>query len=299
MQKLSLTVLERMFQEDVTGKEINFILHIAQYQDDRGVVQGVYYKDICEAINISSQKFYDILHSLEKKKIIKVEKNDYTDWDVRICNNDFSVYTDEDYKNGIVKYVSVNHQIFSHPDFLSLKAGAKMIAIDMFRIILTGSRKSNKRSYQIGVKKFYEKYQKLLHVELRAVQNYLHDIKRMFGVFVKESKFFFTINSQYTSRRDRVEQICYDQHSFDISCRRNRIREYTEKEKKDILTVLSQNRPKIKAVISSGAGFNLSLMIKRSIEIINELQPNKYRWRRKLNPALIHKIIDQELAYME
>ena len=35
MQKLSLGVLEKMFRENITSKEINFILHIARYQDDR------------------------------------------------------------------------------------------------------------------------------------------------------------------------------------------------------------------------------------------------------------------------
>lgn len=297
MQKLSLGVLERMFQEDVTSKEINFILHIAKYQDDRGVVQGIYYRDVCRAIGISSQKFYDILYSLKKKKIIEYEKNDYTDWDITICNNDFSIYTDQDYKSGNVKYFNVNHALFSNPVFLGLKSGAKLMAIDMFRIILTGRAMSDKQSYQIGVRKFYEKYKELLHVELRAVQNYLHDLKQLFGVFVKDAKFFFTLNSRYTSRNRRTEQDDFDEHSFDVSCRRNRIKEYREQEKKDVLTVLSQYRREIKEAICSNSGFCLSAMVRRSIEVMNELQPNPYRWRRELKPALIHKVIKQELGY--
>lgn len=299
MQKLSLGVLEKMFRENITSKEINFILHIARYQDARGVIQGIYYKDICEALNISAQKFYDMIHSLEDKHIIRTEKNDYTDWDITICGNDFSLYTDEDYRNGTVKYLNVNHALFVNPVFLGLKAGAKLMAIDMLRIIVTSRATSDKRSYQIGVAKFYDKYKKLLGVEHRAIQNYLHDLKQLFGVFVKEAKFFFSLNSKHTQRTSRFEQQEYDEHIIKISCRRNRIREYREDNKRDILTVLSQYRRDIKEAICKGGGFNLSRIVGSSIEIMNELQPNKYRWRRELKPSLIHKIIRQELGYAE
>ena len=64
MYKLKNTYIDRMISNKLTSNEIDFILHIAMYQDETGRVISVYYKDICAAISVSNQGFYNILNYL-------------------------------------------------------------------------------------------------------------------------------------------------------------------------------------------------------------------------------------------
>ena len=74
MNKLKNTYIEKMVKEQLSSREIDFILYIARYQNDSGIVSSVYYKDVCSAIHISIQKFYDIIESLQAKDLIHAEK---------------------------------------------------------------------------------------------------------------------------------------------------------------------------------------------------------------------------------
>ena len=99
MQKIKYGVLDKLLRADLSRAEMDFILHISHYQDDTGCVSGIYYRDICEALQISYQTFYDVLRSLQAKEIIKVDKAFYGDWDVTILDNSF--------QNGITGYVMI------------------------------------------------------------------------------------------------------------------------------------------------------------------------------------------------
>ena len=85
MQKIKYGVLDKLLRADLSRAEMDFILHISHYQDDTGCVSGIYYRDICEALQISYQTFYDVLRSLQAKEIIKVDKAFYGDWDSADC----------------------------------------------------------------------------------------------------------------------------------------------------------------------------------------------------------------------
>ena len=104
MQKIKYGVLDKLLRADLSRAEMDFILHISHYQDDTGCVSGIYYRDICEALQISYQTFYDVLRSLQAKEIIKVDKAFYGDWDVTILDNSF--------QNGITGYVSTGDDLF-------------------------------------------------------------------------------------------------------------------------------------------------------------------------------------------
>lgn len=299
MQKLKLNVLEEMFRNNLTNKEINFILHIAKYQDDRGCIEGIYYKDVCEATHMSSQKFYDSMRSLEEKGIIAVTKNDYTDWDITICNNDFSYYTQEDYEEGRVSpYINVNHALFSNEKFLNLKAGAKMMAIDLYRIIVTSKEVSQKNTYIVGVSRLYEKYKKLLHMELRAIQNYMHDLKEIFGVYVRAGLFYISLNAHYKAKKQKKETEAYNEHLIETSCRRNRIKWYDAKDKKDTAKLLSQYRLPLKTAYAQEPTLTIQNIIQESLEIINGQQANIHKWRRELQPKLVHKLLREKLVML-
>ena len=53
MQKIKYGVLDKLLRADLSRAEMDFILHISHYQDDTGCVSGIYYRDICEALQIS------------------------------------------------------------------------------------------------------------------------------------------------------------------------------------------------------------------------------------------------------
>ena len=52
MQKIKYGVLDKLLRADLSRAEMDFILHISHYQDDTGCVSGIYYRDICEALQI-------------------------------------------------------------------------------------------------------------------------------------------------------------------------------------------------------------------------------------------------------
>lgn len=90
MQKLSIEVLEKMMGADLSKNEIDVLLYIARYQDDTGHIIGGHYKDVCDAIGISFQGYYDVLGALERKEIISCEKKCYYDKDITILDNNFA-----------------------------------------------------------------------------------------------------------------------------------------------------------------------------------------------------------------
>lgn len=162
MQKLKNTYIDRMIQEKLSSAEIDFILYIARFQNGRGVVQSVYYKDVCEAVGISIQKFYDIRDSLAQKQLIQWAKYYYADIAVTLVDNDFS---DNDFTGG---YLNVAAKDFASENFRSMKAGSKRLYLYMQR-------------FQAGkhmlTENFYQEFCRLFHVAAQSIQIYLKQLK--------------------------------------------------------------------------------------------------------------------------
>lgn len=57
MNKLKNSYIDKMVSCQLSSKEIDFILYIAKFQNESGIISSVYYKDVCSAISISIQKF--------------------------------------------------------------------------------------------------------------------------------------------------------------------------------------------------------------------------------------------------
>lgn len=117
--------------ENCTGKEIDFILYIAQFQDEMGVVKGINYKDLCNDINIAQSTFFHVLSSLENKNIITINylNNDYSFWTITI--NDNSFIESSSYKEG---YLNINYEFLHSKQFQSLKKGEKVIILNVYKI---------------------------------------------------------------------------------------------------------------------------------------------------------------------
>ena len=157
MQKIKYGVLDKLLRADLSRAEMDFILHISHYQDDTGCVSGIYYRDICEALQISYQTFYDVLRSLQAKEIIKVDKAFYGDWDVTILDNSF--------QNGITGYVSTGDDLFLDPEFQKCGPQEKLLALEFLKI---AKNPSNGGKYRIGKEKLLEKYDETRYFKISS-----------------------------------------------------------------------------------------------------------------------------------
>lgn len=277
MQKLKNKIFDALIEKKCTAAEINFLVYISHFQDNIGLVQGVYYKDICTALEISYQKFYDIIDSLKNKEIIEVKKRCYNDWDIQIIGNDFT------YKDAFQEgYISTSHNIFWDARFLKLKAREKLLAIDFLRISLAGQG-----SYYIGVEKLFKKYTELFHISKRVIRNYLTKLKQFFIIGIKNRKYWIKPKEKvFKSIGKASDADTYNHFVCKTVCRRKRVT-YDENSLKDISTLLKQYQTKL----GENTVVALSNLIEQSIVKANERISSCRKWQRVLKPKLIHKII--------
>lgn len=281
-QKLKSSTFENIIQADLTSAELNFIVYLSHCQNDFGTIIGVYYKDICEAIHVSYQTFYDVLRSLNNKGIISYEKRNYDDWDITILNNDFS-YEDA-VKEG---YISMGHAIFDDPAFYALKAQEKLIAMHIMRASGAGTRR-----YCIGVDKFYEKFCNLLQVSKRVIRGYLRSLRKFFSIGAKDKKIWVTLLKRTTdSSIAKTDKESYALHIARVIWRRNRAKE-NKGAFQDTLNLIKQYAGEYKDTIADHIG----IALQRSIALRNRGVKHTYKWDREVNPKYVHHLLKEELA---
>lgn len=289
MQKLDFRIIDRLIgynkTRNLTNKELDLLLYLSRYQEETGIVRGVYYKNVCAEMKMSVQSFYLAKASLENKGIIKSVKVHYADFDITICDNDWS---EKSYRES---YINTNHEIFYSSDFLKLSAGEKLFAIILLRINLV-----NKGSFRIGVKNLYRTYCARLGVVKRVLQRYLANLKSLFAIGIKEGMYYITIYKTPAARCHDAESSKLHRYVLDMACRRCKIEESVDsrKEYNDILHLFEQYSLWIKDTMKSHR-FDFTAIIQRSLTIINDKIKNKYRWQRRLKASLVHRCLKQFL----
>lgn len=282
MQKIKYCVLDKLLRADLSRAEMDFILHISHYQDDSGCVSGIYYRDICNVLQISYQTFYDVLHSLQVKEIISVTKAYYGDWDVTILDNSF--------QDGITGYVSTGDDLFLDPEFQKCGPQEKLLALEFLKI---AKNPSNGGKYKIGKEKLYEKYCKLFLVTKRVFLRYLHRLRKFFSMIVTEGIYYIRPGKNYRGKnKGRTDTELLREHVKRFVLRRNRAT-YTEEEGKDVARLLTQYAgtvPDARLLIRL-----FSEAVLESIRIRNAGIRNRYKWNRRLNPKFVHKILQEKI----
>lgn len=289
MQKIGISVFEKMVEKKITNKELDFILYIARYQNEYGVAKGIYYKDVCEAAGLSFQGFYDCKASLEEKGIIYCTKKSYYDWDITILNNSFK--GKENYGRG---YISLHNNMVRSEEFRKCRVGAKLLALLLMRDYNIARKKSGKTAYQILKDNFLTKYKKMFGVTARVLRSYLGELTSFLDVYLEDGrKYYITFKKNATSMevRSQSENEELREHDIKTSCRRNKVKTITEEEKKDLMTVLSQYHKRIEKQMF----FDLSEVVSRCLAVINEGKKNKSKWKRQLNIPLLHKLLVEDL----
>lgn len=289
MQKLKYIVLDRMISKKCTSAEIDFIIHISHYQDDTGCIRGVYYRDICRELEISYQKFYDLKLSLIEKNIIKANKEFHSDWDIQILDNDFTGCSFDGELNPKDRYINTSHNIFYDKDFFALKAGAKLLAMQFLKISFAG-----RGCYNIGTEKFFAKYMELFGVCRRAIQNYMTQLRKFFSIGIKEKLYWITPLTKVYKSSDRKDADAYGQHIGMVICRRQKI-QYTKQTLKDTMDLLTRQ-------YASHLKGKLNLFTESILDSLSKVNAgirDKYKWVRKLQPKLIHKILREKIGDMD
>lgn len=220
MQRLSIEIINKMFRCKMSGSKINFLLSVSRYQDDSGRVVGAYYKDIAKDMGYSYPQFYAAMRELEKEGFIRCEKNSYYDYDIVILNNDYTdIYRDPEENLRNKPYINTGHDIFSDKEFLHMKPGAKLMAIDFMSVT-----RLNEGHYKIGVRKFFDKYQKLLGVTERIIRVYITQLKEFFSIGIKGGLYRIRPKVKvYKQQGGKTEKAIYSEQRIKATCRRNKI----------------------------------------------------------------------------
>lgn len=177
MQKLKYSLVEKLIAAKVTNMELLFIISIGQFQNERGEVIGVYYRKICDMMNCSVQTYYNVLRSLQEKRIIEVTKKTESDCDILIQDNSFE---DGNFKCG---YVSLRRIMFRTTLFAKSKVNEKLMLMDLLMVL-----SSNRGRWQVNKHWLYQRYQSMLGVSRHTVRRYLNTIRRCMEQIVKVSR---------------------------------------------------------------------------------------------------------------
>lgn len=287
MQKLSYKVLEKLIKKEATSAEIDVLLYVSKYQNNQGIAEGMYYKSICEDLNIAYQTFYDAKESLVQKGIISVQKNHYLDNDITILDNDFT--DPEMYHKG---YINTNHELFACSQFRNMKAGAKLLAMDLMKNNLT-----SKKSYHCMTTKFFAQFTEKLNICKRTLQQYIKELRLLFHIGVKDKQYWITLRAFAKKKQNEQENQRYRDNSINVAVRRNRIKEerVRREDVKELDNMMKRYNKEISDSEQFGGLFSLASVVEKSIKAIN-VGKSKKNWNRQLKPTLIHRILRKDLG---
>ena len=273
--------IDKMIKKGATSKEIDFILHIALYQDMSGTVESVYYKDICNAISVSHTKFYDILNSLSEKELISYKKLNRADVCVQLLENDFR---GNSFKKGSKGYLKVGEIDFVKKEFRDLKAGAKLLYLYMQRF---------KQGKHMLVGNFYEEFSKRIQCAEKSIQKYLRELKENGFLYVskKRNKAFNYEMTMKISYELHSEKNIQKEHSFYLEnikelIRRNFAR-YMPEDIEEEETVLKDIADLTKAKRAAQHKDFVSLIVDAASCSIKQQKKEKKK-NPKLNAALVN-----------
>ncbi len=284
MQKIKSSVLAGMIAAGVTSREFDFLIYISRFQDESGRVEGVHYRDVCAEMGMSFQGFYDTKRSLEEKGIISAGKSSRIDHDITILGNSF-----EGVENFEESYINTNHNIFQSREFFDLKAGTKLLAMEMMKISYAGQGKA-----VIGKEKFYEKYCSMFQVSRRVMSAYLMQLKAFFSVGLKDGKYYITpLVKVYRKPGTKSENERYAEHQTKVICRRRRMDVTDHKAVSDTAKLAAQYRR-----TACQAGKDIWNVLREAVEKSLDMLNEAYRTHRirTIKPKLIHKLMKEALA---
>lgn len=260
--KLKYSMLDHL--QRLTNREIDFLLYIARFQDEKGNVKGIYYKDVCRNAGMCKQTFYSTLYALERKGICTYRKASDYDYDIKILNNDFS-YPDA-LKEG---YIMLNREVFRSRNFKKCRAKAKCLFLQLMKITY-----SNRGKFIKNRTEFIKKYTEELKVCERVLRQYLHQINSFFEIKLLDGKYCISyIARKFTECvQSGLEQ--GRKHLAGTILRRNKIKA-GEGEIDDLATLIRQYTPEAKR-----RGYDIENLLMQAVRAALEESGSVFRIKR-------------------
>lgn len=282
---------------NLTPNEWKLFYFLVQHSDEYdATVRGVYYRDVVKETGISQSGYYPALKGLEEKEIIKVTSRDSgLDCDVYIIDNE---YPTQDYQSE--PYINFNLPILKSNAFQSLKAHEKFLMLTFLRCAYDKGY-----SLQRNVKKFYEKYTKLLNVSIRVIRSYMHNLKQFFIIGIKEGMYDITRRTELKFYKDedktnykeilnynkKAEEMYFLEQMVRSECNRCHI-EYNKTSLFDTAKLVQTFRGRFK---EHGPRISTHIVLKSLIESIQMSVEDAARKCRKLSAPYINTILDKKL----
>ncbi|MBA4698493.1 MAG: hypothetical protein H2212_03585 [Ruminococcus sp.] len=261
---------------NLTKTEWDLFLYIGRFQDRMGCVEGVYYRDVIKNTGMCKQSFYNALAGLVEKGVISYQKNSEIDYDIRILGNEFP--TQESFKQG---YIKLNRRIFRATKFLELKAKEKFLALEFLKIT-----HENASSYQKPKENFFKKYCRMLGVTKRVIRSYLHHLRKLFSIGIKDGKYFITyLHTVFKDDNRRSQELQHFDHLVKKECQRRHIR-YDIQAIQDTAKLIQQYRQEV------GGTADMLLVLAGCIDSSVRLIKKDDR---TLRPDYVHKLIREAL----
>src|SRR4051794_29572146 len=118
VQNIKKHIIDKLIDLRPTAATIDVLLYICKYQSDAGFIKGIYYKDVCDNVQITPPTFYAAIKWLEDNRFVSYRKNDWL-YDIKILNNDFTNFPDviPETEKEKWRYLSIAKQIFSEHNF--------------------------------------------------------------------------------------------------------------------------------------------------------------------------------------
>lgn len=275
VQKISYKILDRIGR--LTNAELNILLYMAKYQDDRGNIRGVYFRDVCTNLHICNQTFYNGLEALQEKNIISYRKASYWDYDVTILDNDFGHA--EALKEG---YVSLAHSCFDVSSLQRMGRIEKVMLLHLMKMTY-----SVKGCYHIQKERFYRKYAGIAGVRQKALMHAMHKVRQYFDISLRGKEYIIRAKHKVRqkSNRNRSEAEQLREHLLDTILRRHKMKSAGMEKRQDMLTLFRQYEERIHRL-----GKDVYTVISNAVAA-SMRQPDV----RQLEPALVHTYIMRSL----
>jgi len=242
MHNIKRKVLERFLEETESPNEIDIFLYIAQFQNDGGCIHNLYYKDVCENLNISKQTFYNSLYRLEEKGLI-ILSGPHGYFNIRIVDN--YIFNDDHAREG---YLSLQGTFFFEREFLELSLRQKKLVIKVTMNLMNGivdTETRQKTIPQIGMDKL-RTYSRGIHEE--EVLDAFGKMSKYLNVIKNKDLFFIELKDFKTPTKEDTGLHKFITHNVIGMCRRYKI-EYDEKSVFDIYYLFKSQFTKYAAII--------------------------------------------------
>lgn len=261
----------------LSAKEMDLFFFIVKREDQyTGCAEGIHYREAMEETGMCKQSFYNALKGLVEKGVITVTRASDIDYDICIIDN--AIPDDKARKQG---YVKLKRKAFQRKEFWALKAHEKYLLLEF----LKGTHE-NGHSIKIGVKKFYEKWKKILNVGTRVLRGYLHNLRKFFSIGIKDGNYYITyLHSVFEDDiSGKSEERQHFEHMIRKECRRNHALA-EEGQISDTADLVFQYRKYLEQRTRT------SEMLKILMPCIGKSVEGIQRKKRKLNAKYVHKLV--------